>query len=72
MSDTRDLLTVDYPDGNRIALRIDPISAADRAVVAAHFPPDVDPRHLLLLAAEALHDEAAYRRVCERRGLLPL
>ena len=71
-ADTRDVLTVTYPDGNVIALRIDPISDTDRAIVAAHFPADIDPRALLLAAVESIHDNAAYRRVCEQRGVLAL
>lgn len=72
------LLTIDYPDGNRIALRLPEITAADRAAVreafARHFG-DIDQRDkewLLLEVAERIHEDRIYEKVAERRGVLAL
>lgn len=73
------LITVAYPDGNVIAVRVRDLTDEDRAVLAAVtasvFPEgltQVQAAALLLFAVELHRDEAAYRRVCEQRGLLPL
>jgi hypothetical protein len=73
------LLTVADGHGNVIAIRLPVLTDAERAVCAAAwdraFPDGLDAQAagwLITEVARDLHDEAAYERVCARRGLLPL
>lgn len=71
------LLTISHPDGSVAAHRIAELTDADRAIVApiaeafmsAH---DLTPAELLIGLSDHVTDEAAYQRVCARKGLLAL
>jgi hypothetical protein len=71
------LLTVSHPDGSVAAHRIAELTDADRAIVgpiteafmAAH---DLTPVELLIGLSDHVTDQAAYERVCARKGLLAL
>jgi hypothetical protein len=71
------LLTITHPDGSVVAHRIAELSDADRAIVApiaeafmaAH---DITPVELLSGLSDHVTDQAAYERVCARKGLLAL
>lgn len=70
------MVTVDYPDGNRIAVRVPPptTNPTAKALVDA-FLADLTPAEqelLILILVEDIHEDAIYRKVCERKGLLPL
>ena len=71
-----DMITVDYPDGNRIVhrYRARDLSDRERAIIDEHTAglDRSDIERMLLILVEQTHDEAAYRRVCERRGVLAL
>lgn len=72
-----DMITVDYPDGNRIVHRLRlgrDLSDRERAIIDQHTAglDRGDIERMLLILVEQTHDEAAYRRVCERRGVLAL
>lgn len=77
----QNLITIDYPDGNRIATRFTPWADLDltdeqRAAVVAAFDALDLSRHdrelMLLILVEEIHEEAIYRKVAERRGVLAL
>jgi hypothetical protein len=71
------LLTITHPDGSVAAHRIAELTDADRAIVApiaeafmaAH---GLTPVELLVGLSDHVTDQAAYERVCARKGLLAL
>lgn len=70
------MVTVDYPDGNRIVVRVEEPPVNPRGKQIADEFLDSLTEHerevLVLILAEDIHEQAVYERVCERKGLLPL
>lgn len=71
------MVTIDYPDGNRIAVRVSdpgPVTPAAKHLVDEFLASLTDHERdmLVVILAEDIHEDAVYRKVCERKGLLPL
>lgn len=72
------LLTIGYPDGNVIALRLPALTDDDRAAVAAAIAETFgeltydQERALLLMLAEDIHEGSIYEKVAQQRGVLAL
>jgi hypothetical protein len=71
------LLTISHPDGSVAAHRIAELADADRAIVAPiteAFMAEhgLTPVELLIGLSDHVTDQAAYERVCARKGLLAL
>lgn len=70
------MITIDYPDHSRIAIRVPELNDEQKAIVSrivrAHGITEDEYALMAVVLAEQIHEEAVYRRVAERRGVLAL